>query len=170
MNTQLTPGQLAFLALANEYCQAIEAAAETERADFIDNMLRLLPRLYITATDLPSPMFLSDEAYLPRAISEEYYEAARHSMETLLGEDDAFMEVFTPDMIYSEEPVGASISECLADIFQVMYDLTEAAKDATPENLESLLQATKDDFTTYWSGILCNVMRPLNSLKTANAF
>ena len=170
MNTQLTPGQLSFLALANEYCHAIESASETDRNDFVDSMLHLLPRLYITATDLPEPMFLSDEAYLPRSITEDYYEAVRHGMEVLLGEDDSYLEVFEEDMKYSDTPIGASISEGLADIFQVMYDLSEAAKDATTENLEMLLQAAKDDFTTYWSAILCNVMRPLNMLKTANTF
>lgn len=170
MNTQLTPGQLSFLALANEYCQAIESASQTEPADFVDSMLHLLPRLYITATDLPDPMFQDEEAYIPRSITEDYYDAARRAMEMLFGEDDAYLEVFEEDMKYSDTPIAASISEGLADIFQVTYDLTEAAKDATNEQIALLLQAEKEDFTSYWSAILCNVMRPLNMIKTTNTF
>ena len=43
---------IAFIGLCNEYCTALETAAETERGAFVDKMLRLLPRLYIAATDL----------------------------------------------------------------------------------------------------------------------
>lgn len=170
MNSSLTAGQLSFLALANEYCHAVEAAADTEPMDFVDSMLHLLPRLYITATDLPDSVYQSDEAYVPRSITEEYYDAARRGMETALGENDSYLEVFEEDMKYSETPIAASVAEGLADIFQALYDLTEAAKDATNYNLELLLQAAKEDFTSYWSAILCNVMRPLNAIKVANAF
>lgn len=39
---------LAFMALCNEYCQALENAREMERDDFVATMLRLLPRIYIS--------------------------------------------------------------------------------------------------------------------------
>ena len=37
----LTPNRLAFLALANEYCHAVENARQADRADFVADMLRL---------------------------------------------------------------------------------------------------------------------------------
>lgn len=161
----LTNGQLAFLALSNEYCQAIETVAESEREDFVAQMLRLLPRLYIAATDLPDPMILDDEAYLPSALDEEYYDSARRSLEMIFGEDDTYLEVFEEDMKYSDTPIAASISESLADIFQVLYNLTEAVKDATYDVIQLLLQAVKEDFGSYWSQSLCNVLRAINSVK-----
>ena len=39
----LNNNALAFMALSNEYCQALESARETERIPFVENMLRLLP-------------------------------------------------------------------------------------------------------------------------------
>ena len=41
----LKPNAIAFLALCNEYCSAVEHAAETDRDEFLATMLRLLPRL-----------------------------------------------------------------------------------------------------------------------------
>ncbi|MDE5656570.1 MAG: DUF5063 domain-containing protein, partial [Muribaculaceae bacterium] len=42
----MTPNSLAFIALCNEYCAAVEHARESGHDDFVDSMLRLLPRLY----------------------------------------------------------------------------------------------------------------------------
>lgn len=62
----LTPNRLAFLALANEYCHAVENARQADRADFVADMLRLLPRIYIAASDIPRPDFQQDPAYIAR--------------------------------------------------------------------------------------------------------
>lgn len=161
----LTPNQLAFLGLSNEYCQAVESAYETDREDFIDAMLRLLPRIYISATDLAMPVLLQDTPYIHGALEEEYYNSVRLAMETLMEEDDTYLEVFEEDMKYSDTPIAASISEGLADIFQVLYNLTEAVKDAPTEIIELSLAAVKEDFGSYWSRPLCNVLRAINAVK-----
>ena len=51
-NNQLSPNSLAFIALANEYCSAIEKASEYDKTDFMVQMLKLLPRIYISASDI----------------------------------------------------------------------------------------------------------------------
>ena len=64
----------------------------------------------------------------------------------------------------NDTPIAASVSESLADLFQVLYNFVETIKNA-PESMYSVaLVAVKDDFGSYWSRILCNVMRPLNQL------
>ncbi|MCM1316942.1 MAG: DUF5063 domain-containing protein [Bacteroides sp.] len=161
----LTPNRLAFLALANEYCHAVENARQADRADFVADMLRLLPRIYIAASDIPRPDFQQDPAYIAPALDEDYYDSVRLSMEMLLGEDDTFLEVFEQDMKYSETPIAASISESLADIFQVLYNLIDSAKDAPAEIVVALLDACRDDFDEYWSQPLCNVLRALNAIR-----
>lgn len=161
----LTPNQLAFLGLSNEYCQAVETASDTDRDDFIDTMLRLLPRIYISASDLTLPVLLHDTPYIHGALEEDDYNAVRMSMESLLEDDDTYLEVFEEDMKYSDTPIAASISEGLADIFQVLYNLTEAVKDAPIEIIELSLAAVKEDFGEYWSRPLCNVLRAINAVK-----
>jgi len=162
----LTNNQLAFLALSNEYCHAVESATETDRDDFISSMLKLLPRIYISATDLPDPI-LGPEAYLPQSLEEDYYESVRRAMEMLFCEDDTYLEVFEEDMKYSDTPIAASISEGLADIFQVLYNLTAYAKEAPVNGIPQALESIKEDFAAYWSKSLCNVLRALNALKYA---
>ena len=165
MESKLTPNQLAFMALANEYCQAVESCGESDKDEFVNRMLRLLPRIYMSATDLAEPMIQDEDAYIPSALEEDYYDSVRRSMEMLFGEDDTFLEVFESDMKYSDTPIAASISEELADIFQVMFNLTENVKDAPVEVVLLSLDAVKEDFISYWSQTLCNVLRAINAIK-----
>ncbi len=162
----LSPGMLAFIALANEYCQALESARETDRTDFVARMVRLLPRIYMAAADLPAATDADEEsAYIEQALEEDYYESVRTAVEALLGPDDVYLETFEADMKYSDTPIAASISESLADIFQVLYNFTEMVREALVPVIPSILLAVKEDFEGYWSQTLCNVMRPLNHLR-----
>lgn len=157
---------LAFIALSNEYCHAIENASSSSKDDFVNNMLRILPRIYISANDLASPAMISEASYIPASLDEDYYESMRRAMEALLGEDDTYLEVFESDMKYSDTPIAASISEELADIFQVLYNFVENVKDAPEGVILDSIDAVKEDFKLYWSQTLCNVMRPLNAIHT----
>ncbi len=166
----IAPNLLAFIALANEYCQAIENVRQTERHDFVDEMLRLLPRIYITVSDIPDPSIQAEASYIPEALEEDYYESVRRGMEQLFGEEDTYLEVFEDDMKYSDTPIAASISEELADIFQVLYNFIENVKDAPEEIIMESIDSVKEDFRAYWSQTLCNVLRPLNTIKYFQTF
>lgn len=164
-STVLNNNSLAFIGLCNEYCQTLESARETECDDFIAAMLRLLPRIYITASDLKIDDLGLEEPYIDGRLDEDYYDSIRRSIENLLGPNDTYLEVFEEDMKYSDTPIAASVSEGLADIFQVLYNFLEAIKDVPNELIDQALIAVKDDFQSYWSRILCNVMRALNHIR-----
>ena len=165
----LNTNSLAFIALCNEYCAAVEDVRESDKDDFVQSMLRLLPRLYISATDLKVETLDEEDAYLEPILDEDYYESVRCGIENLMGPEDIFLEVFEEDMKYSETPIAASISESLADIFQVLYNFVGMVKEA-PEHLIPLaLVAVRDEFQGYWSRILCNVLRALNQLRYNSA-
>ena len=166
----LSPNTVAFIGLCNEFRLAMEGAAQVERTEFIDRMLRLLPRLYISATDLRSDSLLEDEdAYLAEVLEEDYYDSVRRTVEMLLGPDDVYLEVFEEDMKYSDTPVAASISEGLADIFQVVYNFLHTVSEATDETIALAVSAVSEDFRTFWSARLCNVLRALNHLRYSPA-
>ncbi len=162
---ELSTNSIAFIGLCNEYCVAVEGARDDERASFVESMLRLLPRIYIAATDLQAGLADDEEAYIDQALDEDYYDAARRNIERLLGPDDVYLEVFEEDMKYSDTPVSASVSEGLADIFQVLYNFINTIRDATDETVALALQAVSEDFRSYWSGSLCNVLRALNHIR-----
>ena len=168
-STVLNNNSLAFIALCNEYCTAVEDVRESDKDDFVQSMLRLLPRLYISATDLKVETLDEEDAYLEPILDEDYYESVRCGIENLMGPEDIFLEVFEEDMKYSDTPIAASISESLADIFQVLYNFVGMVKEA-PEHLIPLaLVAVRDEFQGYWSRILCNVLRALNQLRYNSA-
>lgn len=160
----LTPNEIAFTGAASEYCQAMQQADETDREAFVSAMLRLLPRIYIMASDLNTDSISPDDGYLSDALDEDSYESARAAVASLLDPDDIYLETFEEDMKYSDTPVSASISESLADIYQVLYNFIETMRDATDETASLAFRSVYDDFRNYWSQTLVNVMRPLNAL------
>lgn len=161
----LNTNSLAFIALCNEYCAAIEHVQQSDRDSFVKSMLRLLPRLYISANDLDVQVVDEDEAYLEASLEEDYYESVRRGIENIMGPDDVYLEVFEEDMKYSDTPIAASISEGLADIFQVLYNFVNMVKEMPQQYIPLAIVAVRDDFHSYWSQILCNLLRPLNNLS-----
>lgn len=163
----MTTNAITFIGLCNEYCVAVENARETDRDEFVNLMLRLLPRLYITATDLVAaggdeP---ADDVFLADALDEDYYEALRRNMEELLGPDDVYLEVFEEDMKYSDTPVATSVSEGLADIFQSLYNFISTVRDSTDEVVAGAIATETEEFRSFWSSRLCNTLRALNHIR-----
>ena len=164
MHNQLTPNSIAFIGLCHEYCSALENARESSRAEFVADITKLLPRLYISASDLNAEA----DDYNPNiesSLDEDYYDSVRRNVESLMGPSDVYLEVFEDDMKYSDTPIAASISEGLADIFQSLYNFLSMVKNAPEEITIAALSAMKEDFETYWSQILRNVLRAVNHIK-----
>lgn len=157
---------IVFVGLCDEFCRAVEAARETERSEFINHMLHLLPRIYISAFDIAPDLYLDQEVYIEQALDEDYYNAIRLNMETLVGSDDVYLEVFEEDMKYSDTPVAVSISEGLADLFQEFYNFINTVRDTTDETVSLALQGVSEDFKGFWSQTLCNTLRALNHIYT----
>lgn len=160
---KLTPNELAFIALANEYCQAVENALEYEsREGFVSNMLKLLPRLYITMSDLEQDPF--SDAYIEPALDEDVYDLVRGRVSAIMADEDIYLEVFVEDMKYSDTPISASVSENLADLYQEFFNLIHSIQDALTETQHEMLCQCKINAENYWSQTLCNVLRALNTV------
>lgn len=162
---KISPNVLSFIGLANEYCVALSNVYEMEKDEFVAEMLRLLPRLYISISDvsIEEPEF-SDYSYaaLSEYVDEDYYESIRRGVETILGEDDTFLETFEEDMKYSDTPIACSVAELLADIFQDLFNFVSIVKDSEGSQTMEALAECKDNFESYWAQKLCNVLRALN--------
>lgn len=98
-------------------------------------------------------------------VDDDYYESVRRHIESLLGPDDTFLETFEEDMKYSDTPIAASVSECLADIFKPLYNFISIVRDTDGEKLTAAYRDCHDSFVEYWSQKLCNVMRALNHIR-----
>ena len=162
-NSKLAPNSLAFIALSNEFCSAIENVMEFEKEDFVAKMLKMLPRIYMTVTDIDIEESNEDYYALPY-LDESVYDNLRSQLAALMGEDDVFLETFEEDMKYSDAPVSATISEDLADIYQQLYNFVASVRDVDTEAINSIIITCKEDFASYWGQTLCNVLRALHSV------
>ena len=155
--------------LAHKYCDLCETASEYEKAGFIDNALSLLPKLYWNFLDImPDSVSLEESEYFSTYVEEDLYNFVKNNIAAVLGEDDSYLETFMEDMKYSDTPIGATISEGMADIFQPLYDFVAVTRDSEGLQLVDSFIKCKEDFEAYWSQNLCNVMRALNNIKFGN--
>jgi len=163
MNNKLSPNELAFIALANEYCHALERANECESRDqFVAQMLKLLPRIYITISDIDDDMY--SEEFIDSALEEDVYDIVRDRVTQIMGEEDIYLEVFLEDMKYSDTPISESVSENLADLYQEFFNLIHSIQDALMETQHEMLCQCKVNFNNYWGQTLCNVLRALHAI------
>ena len=162
-NISLSPNSLAFIALANEYCHALENIFDyDDRQAFVAEMLRLLPRLYMSVSDIKPDE--NTDSFIDSYLDENDYDNVRDNISRMMADEDIYLEVFMDDMKYSDTPIGTSVSENLADIYQPLYNFVATVKDATDETITEAIAAIKTDFTTYWGQTLCNVLRALHSV------
>ena len=160
---KLSPNELAFIALANEYCHALEHANDCESRDqFVALMLKLLPRLYITIGDIEDDSYC--EAFIDQALEEDIYDIVRERVAQIMAEEDIYLEVFLEDMKYSETPISTAVSENLADLYQEFFNLIHSVQDALTETQHEMLCQCKINFINYWGQTLCNVLRALNAI------
>ena len=154
-------------ALASDYCVALENARKIEKKEFVIEILNYLPRLYWNFSDLVVEDYNADieMGYYPSYVDEDFYDAIRRNAESVLGEDDTFLETFEEDMKYSDTPIAASISESLADIFQPLYNFLSIVKETDGEQTVGAYCECRENFMAYWSQTLCNVMRALNHIR-----
>lgn len=158
----ISPAAISLTGLAVEYCKYLESCAEEEGADFCQQMLRYLPRIYMTAFDL-KPYGESTEGADNGAIidelDEEQYENIRTQAAGVLGEFDTYLDTMVDDMRFSDTPVAVSLAEQLADIYQTAYDFAQSMRETPTEAVPEVLADFKYRFDSYLSQTICSAMR-----------
>ena len=153
-------------AYASQYCEAVENAREMEKDEFVERMTELLPQIYGEFAGLsPEDVGVLDYGYYQTYVDEQWYDTIRRNVEMVLGPDDVFLETFEEDMKYSDTPVASSVAECLADIFQPLFNFISIVKESEGQELAGAYVECRENFASYWSQTLCNVLRALNHLR-----
>ena len=70
------------------------------------------------------------------------------------------------EMKYSDTPVSAFVSECIADIYQDIRDLVSDLQFELTEQMNDALYRCMEHFHTYWGQRLVNVLRPLHAINS----
>ena len=160
---KLSPNSLAFIAMTNEYCHELENILDYDKDSFVARMLKLLPRIYISANDIELDISFSDY-YIDSYLEEEAYNQVRNYVSQVMAEDDVYLDTFVDDMKYSDTPVATSVSENLADLYQEVFNFIASVKNAPTEVQQELLGLCKDNFKNYWSQTICNAIKALNKI------
>lgn len=153
-----------FVTVAAEYCAFLERSEAMKRTDFVDTILKILPLLYLKALMLPKCEMEGEES--PESyLTEEDYECMRLNLATIMGEKDDYLEVFLPEMVYSDTPVRKCISEDLADIYQDIKNFVFVFKLGYDETMRDALAICQENFAAYWGQKLVNTLRALHDAK-----
>lgn len=155
---------LEFVIACRDFCIFIEQADKPDIKRFIDDSHKLLPLLYLKATYLPT-LDSKYEDFNERFVTEKDYESVHKGILAKLGQYDAYEEVFDPGRKDSEEPIGASISENLADIYQDLKDFILLYEIGSDEVMYEAVWACKQSFEIYWGQRLTNALRALHFLR-----
>ena len=153
-----------FVTVAAETCGFLERAESLEREEFVDTALKLLPLLYLKASLLP-PFTSLEEQYLETYVTEESYEILRINIASVLAEKDDYLEVFLPDMQYSDTPIKKNISEALADIYQDIRNFVFIFQLGLNETMHDALVQCQQHFASFWGQRLVNTLRALHDVK-----
>ena len=153
-----------FVRTALEFCVLLEKHTQTGREFFIDNMIKVLPLLYLKISVIP-PVDENYDSDLKAKVSEEMYNRVEESVSRLLGNDNFYLETFHPDIRLSDSPVAVKISEDLADIYQDLGNFIAVFKNGQKETMNDSLALCILNFEKYWGQRLLNALRALHYIK-----
>ena len=153
-----------FVRTALEFCILAEKHTQSRRDFFINNMIKVLPLLYLKVTVIP-PVEDNYESDLEIKVSEEMYNQVEESISSLLGNENLYLETFHPDIQLSDSPVVVKVSEDLADIYQNLGNFIAVFKNGQKETMNDSLALCVRNFEKYWGQKLLNALRALHYVK-----
>ena len=153
-----------FVRTALEFCVLVEKNSQNGREFFINNMIKVLPLLYLKISVIPT---LEDnyDSDLETKVSEIMYDRVEQSVSDLLSNDNLYLETFHPDIRFSDSPVAVKISEDLADIYQDLGNFIAVFKNGQKETMNDSLSLCLHNFEKYWGQRLLNALRALHYIK-----
>ena len=153
-----------FVRTALEYCVLVEKHSQGKRDFFIENMIKVLPLLYLKISIIP-PIEENYDSDLEIKVSEEMYNRVENAISQLLGNDNLYLETFHPDIRLSDSPVAVKISEDLADIYQDLGNFIAVFKNGHRETMNDSLALCILNFEKFWGQRLLNALRALHYIK-----
>lgn len=154
---------IAFVTAAAQACLLIEKSNEHERDEWREQMLRLLPVLYLRARLLDQEEELTGEEP-QRFVTEEDYNYVLVGIRELMGSDDAYLDVFVDQGIYTDEVQTAYISEQIADIYQELKDLAAGFQTGDETIMHDAVVVCREAFKEHWGQKVLAVMRALHAV------
>lgn len=154
---------LDFITVCTEYCKFLEQPTTRERRQFIDVLRGLLPMLYLKASllgDIPE-----EPGFNEPHVTEEDYNYVRATVADIMGDRDDYLDVFVDDFKYSDQAVLCTVSENLADVYQIVRELVEAFRGGYEESMQVALAEAMAEFELQWGQKTLNALRALHEAR-----
>ncbi len=134
--------------IAKEFCYYFDDV-ETKSANGILNFIhRILPLLYLKGSFLPDIEVEYPEAN-EKFVTPEQWESLFYALRDIFEKKDEYF-IIDPQHIDETEPIKASISENLADIYQSMKDFVMLYEKNTYAARQVAIYEFKYLFQTHW--------------------
>jgi hypothetical protein len=155
-----------FVAVAKSFCDFMDQLETIDKTRFLETSTKLLPLLYLKACLLPVNELLSEDE--PETFAtEDQYAVLTQTIADILGTDNAYLEVFHPDIRFTDTPVAAFVSENFADIWQDLFNFISVFRLGYDDTMNDALYVCRTNFESFWGQSLVNVLRALHNCKYA---
>ncbi len=153
------------LTVANEYCLFIERIEKFPNEELFPFIQKLLPLIYLKGSLLPDILIDEPEAN-ERFVTAEQWENTFNILREKIAARDEFwlLDLEGPD---DTDPVKASISELLTDIYQDLKDfvlLYQKGNRAAKQNAASECKAL---FMSHWGIRIIDILKVVHSKRSA---
>lgn len=164
LSDDITMGKnaLEMLIVANEFCLFMEEIEDKPKKPIYDFVHRVMPLMYTKGSLLPDVEVEHPEANM-RFVTEEQWEQMFTQLREKFGKDDEFW-IIDPEYINETEPLKASLSENLADIYQDMKDFILLYQKNTIAARQNALSDCKELFSDHWGYRISKIMMQLHHL------
>lgn len=132
--------------------------------DTLSDCRSILASVYLAASQLPEldPMlFFGEPEHL---VEEEDYERVRRRLERFFAEADLFPDAQHGEMQFSELPISVSLSELMADLFQVLADTVWVYRQQNEETMAQTLAEARYSFDHEWGEKVTTILRQLHRM------
>ncbi|MDG1900929.1 MAG: DUF5063 domain-containing protein [Bacteroidales bacterium] len=148
--------------VANEFCYFIENVEKKEKEIVLEFMQRILPLLHLKGSLLPNIEPEHPEAN-ERFVTEEQWERVFNELRQVLGEDDEYW-IIDPQYMNDTEPLKASLSENITDIYQDMKDFLLLLQKNTHAARENAVSECKILHANHWGYRVGNIFTRIHHL------
>lgn len=156
-----------FVTVAKEFLLFIDKAKESNKNNFIDKSLKILPLLYLKAILLPHIDEIEDD-FTEKFVDEASWSYVQQVTSAKLGEDDDYVQIQDLGTQSSLDSLNVSLSEIYADMFQEIGDFIGAYRTTNDYTIKSALFYCSHNFENYWGIRLLSLMKALHQIKYSN--
>lgn len=150
------------ITVANEFCHFIETCEEKSKNGILEFVNRITPLLYLKGSLLPD-IEVEDPDANEKFVTAENWEIVFNMLRKKFEKDDEYW-IIDPQYINETEPLKASLSENLSDIYQDMKDLILLFQKNTFSARQNAINECKLLFATHWGYKISNIMTKVHHM------